>query len=119
MYMKIKNIVLAVMATVTGLVSNVLADDNVTISPSLANGKMIFDKWIPYATQMTQLLDLLYYLDTIVAIGVILWCAVQWKRGGIGHLEAEISGRRGMKTVIFAVIALKFALVLINVIFTM
>jgi hypothetical protein len=118
--MKIKNTIRALWVTLTVFVMNAMAaNNNITIEPSLVNGKSEFVQWVPYATQMSQLLDLLYYIDAIVAIAVILWCAVQWKRGGIGHLEAEVSGRKGMKTVIIAVIVLKIALVLTNALFTM
>jgi hypothetical protein len=115
--MTIKQSLIAVGSIFTGLVNNVFAADNGTVyTPSLARGKENFDS-LQYADKAGWLIDLMYYITSIVAVAVVIYCAARLLTGGWGDLEAEIKGRKGLWTALIAIVLLRVGLMLIGVIF--
>jgi hypothetical protein len=115
--MKLKNVLWAAGSTLTGMMGNALAADNETVyTPSLARGKENFDS-LQYADKAGWLIDLMYYITSIVAVGVVIYCAARLLTGGWGDLEAEIKGRKGLWTALIAIVLLRVGLMLIGVVF--
>jgi hypothetical protein len=115
--MSLKKSIMAVGATLTGFVNNALAANNGTVyTPSLARGKENFDS-LQYADKAGWLIDLMYYITSIVAVGVVIYCAARLLTGGWGDLEAEIKGRKGLWTALIAIVLLRVGLMLIGVVF--
>lgn len=108
---------MAVGATLTSLVNNALAANNGTVyTPNLARGKENFDS-LQYADKAGWLIDLMYYITSIVAVAVVIYCAARLLTGGWGDLEAEIKGRKGLWTALIAIVLLRVGLMLIGVVF--
>jgi hypothetical protein len=59
----------------------------------------------------------MYYITSIVAVAVVIYCAARLLTGGWGDLEAEIKGRKGLWTALIAIVLLRVGLMLIGVIF--
>ena len=115
--MTIKNSLMVIGLILAGFVNGALAADNGTIyTPSLARGKENFDS-LQYADKAGWLIDLMYYITSIVAVGVVIYCAARLLTGGWGDLEAEIKGRKGLWTALIAIVLLRVGLMLIGVVF--
>ena len=115
--MTIKKSLMAVGLTLTGFVNSAFAADNGTVyTPSLARGKENFES-LQYADKAGWLIDLLYYITSIVAVIVVIYCAARLLTGGWGDLEAEIKGRKGLWTALIAIVLLRVGLMLIGVVF--
>jgi hypothetical protein len=115
--MKLKNVLLLVGSTLTGMIDNALAADKETVyTPSLTRGKENFDS-LQYADKAGWLIDLMYYITSIIAVGVVIYCAARLLTGGWGDLEAEIKGRKGLWTALIAIVLLRVGLMLIGVVF--
>ena len=72
---------------------------------------------LQYADKAGWLIDLMYYITSIVAVGVVIYCAARLLTGGWGDLEAEIKGRKGLWTALIAIVLLRLGLMLIGVVF--
>jgi hypothetical protein len=115
--MKLKTKLQVVGITLTGMIGRALAADNSTVyTPSLARGKENFDS-LQYADKAGWLIDLMYYITSIVAVGVVIYCTARLLTGGWGDLEAEIKGRKGLWTALIAIVLLRVGLMLIGVVF--
>lgn len=116
--MDIKNTLMAVGITLAGFVNNGSAanNDSVVYNPSLVRGKENFDS-LQYSDKATWLIDLMYYITSLVAVAVIVYCAFRLLTGGWGDLEAEIKGRKGLWTALIAIVLLRVGLMLIGVVF--
>ena len=114
--MELKTKLLSVGVTLTGFVNNVLAANNGVYTPSLTMGKSNFES-LQYSDKATWLLDLMYYLVSLVAVGVVVYCAFRLLTGGWGDLEAEMKGRKGLWTALIAIVLLRVGLMLLGVIF--
>jgi|GEM_PF-1472263 hypothetical protein len=116
--MSIKNTLMAVGITLAGFVKTGLAasNDSVVYNPSLARGKENFDS-LQYSDKATWLIDLMYYITSLVAVAVIVYCAFRLLTGGWGDLEAEMKGRKGLWTALIAIVLLRVGLMLVGVVF--
>jgi hypothetical protein len=116
--MKLKNVLWAVGSTLTGDIGNALAADNTSVvyNPSLVRGKENFDS-LQYSEKATWIIDLMYYITSLIAVAVVVYCAFRLLTGGWGDLEAEIQGRKGLWTALLAIVLLRIGLVLVNVVF--
>jgi hypothetical protein len=115
--MNVKTKLLAVGSTLTGMIGNAFADNNGSVyTPSLTRGKENFDS-LQYADKATWIIDLMYYITSIVAVAVVIYCAARLLTGGWGDLEAEIKGRKGLWTALIAIVLLRVGLMLIGVVF--
>jgi len=115
--MNVKTKLLAVGSTLTGMIGNAVADNNGSVyTPSLTRGKENFDS-LQYADKATWIIDLMYYITSIVAVAVVIYCAARLLTGGWGDLEAEIKGRKGLWTALIAIVLLRVGLMLIGVVF--
>jgi hypothetical protein len=99
------------------MIDKALAADNGSVyTPSLTRGKENFDS-LQYADKATWIIDLMYYITSIVAVAVVIYCAARLLTGGWGDLEAEIKGRKGLWTALIAIVLLRVGLMLIGVVF--
>lgn len=115
--MSIKNNLIAVGVTLTGFVNNVFAEDNGSVYiPSLAKGKSNFES-LQYSDKAAWVIDLFYYITSLIAVAVVIYCAFRLLTGGWGDLEAEVKGRKGLWTALIAIVLLRVGLMLIGVVF--
>jgi hypothetical protein len=116
--MSFKGKMIGVSTLLTAMVRNALAANNNTVvyNPSLVRGKENFDS-LQYSDKATWIIDLMYYITSLIAVAVVVYCAFRLLTGGWGDLEAEIQGRKGLWTALLAIVLLRIGLELVNVVF--
>lgn len=116
--MSIKVKLLSTGFMLVGLIKNALADENSSgvYTPSLVRGKENFDS-LQYSDKASWIIDLMYYVTSLIAVAVVIYCAFRLLTGGWGDLEAEIKGRKGLWTALIAIVLLRVGLMLISVVF--
>jgi len=113
--MQIKNTLMAAGASLAGLVNSANAAKYVNVS--IEQGQKNFSA-ITYADKIVWALNLLNYAVYIVAIAVIAYAGILMLMGGVGRVQDELRANAAFVTVIKAVVLLKFALVLIDLVFS-
>jgi hypothetical protein len=107
--MTLKERLLGASLTLAGITGNALAATNTTtdlLNPDAARGREHLAS-LPYVDKLQYILDIVFAIVPIIAIGALAWLTLTFLAGGWDSVENELRVRKKYFTVIGVLLALK------------